>query len=114
MKKIDITQVPPDLSELTDEEDLDDEIIDDDPSFLAPKVSGTVELHQYSEDYLEDSPPRKKSKVSQTERVACRKEKPVYNIENATNGAEYKREEMKEKLRGKSNVELFEQFFTEE
>ena len=118
VESIEITQVPPDVDELTDEEDLDDEVIEDDcrdPSFLPPEVSGTVELHQYPEgDDVEDSPPKKKTKVSQTERVVWRKKNPTYNIENATNGAEHKREEMKEKLRGKSNVELFEQFFTEE
>lgn len=62
----------------------------------------------------EDPPPRKKSKISKTEKVAWRKENSTKNMENATNGATEKREELKEKLRSKSNVELFEKFFTEE
>lgn len=48
MERIDITQVPPDVDELTDE-DLVDENVDDecrDPSFLPTEVSGPTKLHQ--------------------------------------------------------------------
>lgn len=53
MENIEITQVPPDVDELTDEEDFDDETIGDDcrdPSFLPLEVRDTVELYQYIED----------------------------------------------------------------
>lgn len=55
---IDITQVPPLVDEMIDEEDFDNKVIDDnytDPTFIPPKVSGTVDLHQFGEETAEKS-----------------------------------------------------------
>ena len=45
---VDIVELPPPVNDLTDEEDFDNDILDDenrDPNFLPPDFVGTVELH---------------------------------------------------------------------
>lgn len=48
-----MTQVLPLGDELTDDEDFDNNIVDDNqrgPTFVPPEGSGTVELHRYGEE----------------------------------------------------------------
>lgn len=120
---IDIVHVPPPVDELTDEEDLDEDVIDDelaDPSFLPPEVSGIVELHQYEETKNRDASdteyeqPQKRKKSTKSCSMKWKKKDPNFQLTNSNNGAERRREELKLKLRGKSDVELFELFFTDE
>ena len=50
---IDMVEIPPPVNELTDEEDFDDEILDDeerDESFILQDVPGSVELHRYDNE----------------------------------------------------------------
>ena len=45
---VDIVQIPPNVDELSDEEDLDDDVVDDeevDPSYYPEEVCGTIEIH---------------------------------------------------------------------
>lgn len=47
---IDIVELPPPVSDLTDEEDLDDDVLEDnensDPTYVPADVVGTIEIHQ--------------------------------------------------------------------
>ncbi|KAK3878905.1 hypothetical protein Pcinc_016491 [Petrolisthes cinctipes] len=119
---IDIIHVPPPVDELTDEEDLDEDVIDDefaDPSFLPPEVSGTVELHQYEETRSKDASdteyeqPQKKTKSTKSCSIKWKKKDQIFSSQTQQN-AERRREELKLKLRGKCDVELFELFLTDE
>ncbi|KAK3861583.1 hypothetical protein Pcinc_032495 [Petrolisthes cinctipes] len=135
---IEITQVPPGVDILTDEEDIDDDIIHDDytdHTFLPQDVSGSIELHQYEEntDEASDSdqqqqqpqqhqqqqqpqpPPPKKLKTSDNNSVIWNRIHPTYHhLKYPTNGAAKRMDRLKLKLKGMSNIELFDLFITEE
>ena len=63
---IDISEIPPPVNELTDEEDFDDEILDDenrDPTFILQDVPGSVELHRYDNEEELTQPKGKKGEA---------------------------------------------------
>ena len=112
---IDMVEILPPVNELTDEEDFDDEILDDeerDESFILQDVPGSVELHRY--DNEEPTQPQCKRKKSPD--LSWEKIEPSFSkfVSPTTNGANDRMKSMKDELLGKSPVDMFELFLDDE
>ncbi|XP_042232369.1 piggyBac transposable element-derived protein 1-like [Homarus americanus] len=113
---IDIVEIPPPVNELTDEEDFDDEILDGenrDPTFILQDVPGSVELHRYDN---EEEPTQPKGKRKKSSDFSWKKTEPNFSkfASPTTDGADDRMKSMKDKVLGKSPVEIFELFLDED
>ena len=115
---IDVIEIPPEADALIDLEDFDDDILhgeDQEKLFLPPNVPDTVELHQFDDETFDatatDQPKKKKQK---TQNVKWKKMKPAYSkLPPSTDGANQRKNSLKDVLKNNSPVEIFELFFTE-
>lgn len=113
---VDVVELPPPVSDLTDEEDFDDDVLDNensDPTYLLADVVGTIEIHQGNVNEVESS----NADVAQvrTQVNSWEKCRPSYSkLGVSTDGANMKAIAVKEMHRGKNPVQLFEIFFTED
>lgn len=122
---VDAVYIPPPVDELTDEEEVDDDICED--AWDLPDVAGTYEIHVTPLETFEEvddqsSPtPSKKSKLCQQPVKSkskkpipkWRKEMPTYTSE-PQNEEKHKLEEIENKVGGKTPFEVFSLYFSDE
>lgn len=116
--KINVVYVPPDVHELSDEEEIDDEVIDS--NAVITNICGKVQL-EYGNDEIENTnsdnncePPTKKFK-SRSEYGPANWRKRQFNFSKVpVNVQQISLENITQKLGSKSPIELFELFLTDE
>lgn len=112
---IDMVELPPPVNALSDEEDLDDDLLDDDcrdPTFILPDVPGSVELHRIDSEEILTEPKVKRKKISNLSWTKC--EPNFSKFASTDDGANLRMKSMKDNLIGKSPVQIFELFFDED
>ena len=114
IEKADVIIVPPEADSLTDEEDVNDDIIGE---ISVQDVPGTLEVHVEKDISKEcaaykDKPTRKKRKFCDSEPVWMHKDANYSKIKGRSQHHIELLQEMKEKLGGLSPLELFEKLMT--
>lgn len=121
--EVDAVYIPPDVDELTDEEDIDDDLSNlNETAFENVDIAGTFELHINDDDLFDDSDDEtlaeKKRKLSNSKSCALKppewkkgnislKSQPLANEDREV-------EQIRNQLEGKSPLDLFFMFFDTE